>query len=83
MKVNEILEDVHEEVIRATTNWPQFNSAHEGYAVMLEEVDELKAHVWMNQKRRNLEAMKKEAIQIAAMAVRFAVEVCGEDKGRK
>ncbi len=63
--------------------WGPFNSAHEGFAILLEEVDELKAHVWTNQKRRDLEAMRKEAIQVAAMAMRFALEVCDETKGRK
>lgn len=63
--------------------WPPYNSAHEGFAVILEEVDELKAHVWMNQKRRDLAAMRKEAVQIAACALRFAIEVCGEERGRK
>lgn len=71
------------EVTRARSNWPPFNTAHEGFAVLLEEVDELKAHVWTNQKRRDLAAMKKEAIQVAAMALRFAAEVCSEETGRK
>jgi hypothetical protein len=72
-----------EELEKAQTNWPPFNSAHEGLAVLLEEVDELKAHVWTNQKKRDLEAMYKEAIQVAAMAMRFAQEVCNEERGRK
>ncbi len=83
MTIREILDQVNDEVVRATTYWPPFNSAHEGYGVLLEEVDELKAHVWTKQKNRNLEDMKKEAIQVAAMAVRFASEVCDEAKGRK
>jgi len=74
---------VIEEVASAIENWPAMNSAHEGYAVLLEEVDELKAHVWTNQKRRDISAMKKEAIQVAAMAIRFAYEVCNEERGRK
>lgn len=66
----------------ARANWPAFNSAHEGYAVLLEEVDELWQHVKTNQKRRDLEAMRKEAIQIAAMALRFVADVCDDGRGR-
>ena len=75
--------DICAEIVRAKSLWPEFNSAHEGFAVLMEEVDELKEHVWTNQKRRDLEAMKKEAIQVAAMALRFATEVCCEKRGRK
>jgi len=78
-----ILKEVEEEVVRARSLWPAFNSAHEAYAVLLEEVDELKAHVWTNQKKRDLEEMRKEAIQVAAMAVRFALDICDEGRGRK
>lgn len=59
------------------------NSAHEGYAVLLEELDELWEHVKTKQKNRDLHAMKREAIQIAAMAMRFAVECCTEERGRR
>ena len=72
-----------EEATWASKKWPPFNSAHEGYAVLLEEVDELKAHVWTNQTKRDLEGMRKEAIQVAAMAIRFAHDVCNEIVGRK
>lgn len=75
--------EVRMELLDAVTNWPPFNSAHEGYAVLREEVDELWAHVKTNQKRRDLAAMRKEAVQCAAMAMRFALEVCDETNGRK
>lgn len=78
-----VLQDVGVEVAIATANWPTFNSAHEGYAILKEEVDELWQHVKTNQKRRDLSEMKKEAVQVAAMAVRFAAEVCSEERGRK
>lgn len=73
---------IFDEVKKAKDNWPPFNSAHEGFAVLLEEVDELKAHVWTKQKNRDLTAMRKEAVQVAAMAIRFATEVCSEERGR-
>lgn len=59
------------------------NSAHEAYGVLLEEVDELWDHVKTKQKNRDLAAMQKEAIQVAAMAIRFALEVCDDVNGRK
>lgn len=77
------LVDVAAEVSRAVAQWPPFNSAHEGYAVLLEEMDELKAHVWTNQKRRDLAAMRHEAIQVAAMAIRFVHDVCDGQRGEK
>jgi hypothetical protein len=77
------LADVENELKEALANWPSFNSAHEGYGVLLEEVDELKKHVWTKQKNRALAAMRKEAIQVAAMGLRFAIEVCNEETGRK
>jgi hypothetical protein len=81
--MEEILKAVEAEVRRAKAMWPQFNSAHEGFAVLNEEVEELWYHVKTNQKRRDLPAMQKEAIQVAAMAMRFASEVCDEEWGRK
>lgn len=72
-----------DELNKAMTNWPAFNSAHEGFAVLKEEVDELWDHVKTNQTKRDIAKMKKEALQVAAMALRFAIDCCDEVSGRK
>jgi len=68
------LTEVIEEFNSARKKHPKFNSAHEGYAVILEEMDELKAEVW--KRKHDPELMRKEAIQVAAMALRFLTDVC-------
>jgi hypothetical protein len=72
-----------DELRQAMSKWPPFNSAHEGYGVLLEELDELWEHVKTNQRKRDLIAMRKEALQVAAMALRFAIDVCNDECGRK
>lgn len=81
--LSEVAKAALEEASRGVTNWPPINSAHEGYAILAEEVDELWVHVKTNQKKRDLAGMKKEAIQVAAMALRFAAECCDETTGRR
>jgi NTP pyrophosphatase (non-canonical NTP hydrolase) len=81
--IDKAMEEVAGELDSAMSSWPPFNSAHEGYAVLLEECTELWEHVRTNQKRRDLTAMRTEALQVAAMAIRFVVEVTDERRGRK
>lgn len=52
--------------------------AHEGYAVLLEEVDELWDEVKKNPRKDPacIARRRTEAIQIAAMAMRFVLDVC-------
>lgn len=77
------IDEVCVEISAVDNSWPKFYNAHEGFAVLLEEVEELKAHVFTNQKNRDLSGMKREAIQAAAAAIRFARDVCGEERGRR
>jgi hypothetical protein len=71
--------DVIEELCRAMEKFPHFNSAHEGYAVLAEEVDELWDEVKKNSKTRSKDLMRAEAIQVAAMAMRFVLDVCDRE----
>jgi hypothetical protein len=64
----EVANEVFLELERAISKFPTFN------AVLMEEVDEL----WDEIKRRepNHTAIREEAIQVAAMAIRFIRDVC-------
>ena len=62
---------VFDEYHRATKMYGPFNSAHEGWAVLLEEVEELWDEVKKSPKNRDIVKMREEAIQVAAMALRF------------
>ena len=77
-----VLWEIGAEVQTAEDQWPPMNSAHEAYAVLLEEVDELWEHVKTKQSKRDIPAMRREALQVAAMAVRFARDVCDGGRGR-
>jgi hypothetical protein len=83
--------DVITELNRARKKFPKFNSAHEGYAILLEEVEELKREVFwgpthsiddvadlMPKAERRRIRMRAEAVQVAAMALRFIEDVCDE-----
>ena len=68
------------ELTRARSKFHAFAGPHEGYAVILEELDELWDLVRAFPKRSSVDQMRSEAIQIAAMALRFIVDVCDAEK---
>ncbi len=74
------LKDIIGEYQRAVESNDSFHSAHEGYAVILEELDELKEEVWKKKANRVRKKMYKEAMQVAAMALRFMVDICYEKR---
>jgi hypothetical protein len=74
----DLQEEILEEWDFARNKFGPFNSTHEGFAVLWEEFDELKAEVWKNSKKHPTrdQDMRKEAIQVAAMALRFLTDCC-------
>lgn len=74
---------VLEELSRNLKKYDQFNSSHEAYGVLKEEVKEFEDHVFTNQKNRDVAAMRTELLQVAAVALRHAIELCDESRGRR
>jgi len=70
------IDDIKAEYLRAHDMFGHAASVHEAYAILLEEVDELWDHVKMKQKERNIDEMRKEAVQVAAMAIKFIMSCC-------
>ena len=75
-----LLGEVNIEVSESTKKHGEFASAHEGYAVILEELDELKEHVWKN--TGYSEEAYNEAKQIAAMGVKFMQMIASRQGSR-
>lgn len=69
-----ILDDIRAELERAQKNYPKMNSFHEGYAIILEELDEVWDEIKM--KNHNVQEIRKEMTQVASMCVRFLHDLC-------
>ncbi len=74
--------EVITELMGAIKHHGPMRSGHEGWAVIMEEVDELWEEVRKNPKKlaggstEHIGLMRAEARQVAAMAIRFMVDVC-------
>jgi NTP pyrophosphatase (non-canonical NTP hydrolase) len=67
---------LQDELVNARLKHPtNIHNVHEGYSVILEEIDEYWEWVKRKTKNREPEEMLKELIQIAAMAQRTAEDV--------
>jgi hypothetical protein len=64
------------EYSRAKVRFGAFNSPHEGYAVILEELDELWEEIKRKPTAEGKLALRREAVQVAAMGLRFLVDCC-------
>ena len=73
----QVFHDVANELQKALAKHPVgMHSPHEGHSVIREELEELWEHVRADTGRGS--AARKEAIQIAAMGMRYALDLCSE-----
>ena len=66
---------VEKELKKARTKHGKQASVHEGYAILLEEVDEFWEHVRSKSHLRNYEELLGELVQIASCAQKTAEDV--------
>lgn len=66
--------EIEEELRKARAKHAPMHGPHEGYAVILEELDELWDEV--RAQVQDKAKMRKEALQVAAMAARFIEDIC-------
>jgi len=66
-----VAREMQGELHRAQEAFPPIASPHEGYAVILEELDEL----WEAVKANRVETAIEEAVQVGAMAMRFVLDL--------
>lgn len=64
-----ISKDLIAEIKKAESKFSEYNSPHEGYAIIAEELDELWDEV--KEKDQHQLRMYNEAIQVACTAIRF------------
>lgn len=71
----EVVRSIIQEFATASAKHPPLNSAHEGYAIIFEELDELWDEVKKKPSKRRCSKMRTEAIQVGAMAMRFLLDL--------
>ncbi len=82
VELSKIIEEVTLEYLKASRHFMPFNNAHEGYAVLLEEVDELWTAIKLNQHIPYRDKhIREEAIQVCAMALRLIWDCCPDKEG--
>ncbi len=73
--MNTFEELVRRELEHARSKHKAANSAHEGYAIILEELDEFWAEVKKQTDAQSRSRMVEELVQVAAMCQRVAEDV--------
>ena len=70
-----LMEEVRSELVEARIRYGPFHTDHEAYGVLLEEVDEFWDEVKKKPGDRNPHKMRRELVQVAAMACRSILDL--------
>ena len=71
-KALKLIADEHD---RAVGKFSAFHNAHEGWGVIREEYLELEEEIRKKQSDYDLNKMRREAMQLGAMALRFIIDL--------
>jgi hypothetical protein len=74
-EITELSLEIQVELMTACEKFPSLHSAHEAYGVLAEELAEFFDEVRKSPRHRNNDAMRRELIQIAAMAMRTIIDL--------
>lgn len=66
---------IKEEYESAISQFSKFHNAHEGWGVIREEYLELEDEIRKKQKDYDIDKMRKEAMHLSTMALRFMVDI--------
>ena len=81
-RMNQLLWAITDELTTAILKHQSMNSAHEAYAVILEELEEFWEEVKKKRENRSPDRMRMELIQIAAMACRTVIDLNLDSKAQ-
>lgn len=73
-RLDQIFNDLRRELAAAIMKHAPMHSAHEGHSVIREELEELWEHV--REDTGHTARARKEALQVAAMGIRYAYDLC-------
>jgi hypothetical protein len=76
-----LMAEIGRTLAQAEETSPPFNSPYEGYAVLREELEDLWEEVravgWTNEDRAE---MRQVAVHVAALALRFIIDLCEDEE---
>ena len=76
--VDTILLELRDKIMEVSAKYPPYHSLHEAYGKMAEEFREVERHVFMKEKLRAPNEVRKELMHLAVTAIRTIVS-CGPD----